>query len=124
MSAAKRTDGARDQNCATGSSEGATAPAGAAPGFWGMLTRAVFSPPERTPGPPPATSAKEPRETNLPKNLSHVSFASETFTDGNYFDIGDSDYSDSDAPDSPRTPPPPSMRRNGSSFGSFNSVAL
>jgi hypothetical protein len=54
--------------------------------------------------------------------MSHVSFASEAFTDGDYFDIGDSDADDDD--ESPRTPPPPTMRRNGGSFGSFNSVTL
>jgi hypothetical protein len=84
----------------------------------------MFSPADRPAGfeEPPATSAKQPERASLPKNLSHVSFASECFSDGNYFDVGDSG-SDA-AEESPRTPPPPSMRRNGGSFGSFHSVSL
>jgi hypothetical protein len=86
-------------------------------GLLGMLSRFMFTPPDR-----PASDSAEQPQANLPKNMSHVSFASECFSDGNYFDYGDSGSDPGD--DEPRTPPPPSMRRNGGSFGSFNSVSL
>jgi hypothetical protein len=85
-----------------------------------MLSRFMFNPADRNEHATP-TSGKVP-QANLPKNLSQVSFVSESFTDGNYFDVCDSGSDDGN--ESPRTPPPPTMRRNGGSFGSFGSVAL
>jgi hypothetical protein len=55
----------------------------------------------------------------LPKSDSQMSFNSE------YFGDADIDFAevDSDTLDeSPGTPPPPSMRRNNGSFGSFGSA--
>lgn len=127
MSVEKQTLLEARQRADTGSSAGAGGPAPGATaetvGLWGTLSKFLFSPGSREAAPATSAAGGAPStKVNLPKNLSHVSFTSECFSDGNYFDVGDSG-SDAD-PASPRTPPPPSMRRNGASFGSFNSVQL
>jgi hypothetical protein len=98
----------------------ATGATGGKAGLWGMLSSFMFSPADRTTDFEKATSTSP--QASLPKNFSHMSFNSECFSDGDYYDAGDSS---SDAADeTPGTPPPPMMRRNNNSFGSFQSVSL
>merc|ERR1719321_1018981 len=104
---ADRADPPRPRGGTAGPAAPEKAPlVGASPGLWGMVSQFMFRPPGRATSfeQPASPSAKDP-EVNLPKNLSRVSFASECFSDGNYFDVGDSGSDAGDqSPISPRTP--------------------
>jgi hypothetical protein len=89
-------------------------------GLFGMLSRFMFTPAARTDGlesSPSSSSTKAP--TSLPKADSQGSFTSEYFGEAE-FDFAE--VSSDSENEQPSTPPPPSMRRNGGSFGSFGSL--
>lgn len=119
---------ARSDGAAASASKNAVA----TPGLWGMLSRFMFNPASRATGSDYSSSSRaaSPRspstraaqsQMNLPKTDSQGSFVSEYFGDPEIdFELV-SDGDDGEA--SPRTPLPPSIRRNGNSFGSFGSLS-